>query len=300
MKVLILGDIMLDEYISITPVKLSQEAPVAVGRYKHTICTLGGAGNAAANVAALGGQAYLAGYIGHDSETIKALMSHHLIEDCTIQAPGWDTIRKVRVVDEAGHQFVRIDYENPEPFIHTDSVAQIKNYILSASLCASTPNLLLSDYGKGTLTGLTELAISAFTKMGKFVVVNGKPQNIARYRDASVVTMNKAEWEQAYRLRDTQPVRPEQVLKAMSSVLPNSTLIMTCGSESVVVYKNDNVLWYPVTPVAIADVSGAGDTFAAVIAVLGNDKPDTIAKAIYSAGEVVGYKGTAVPKWRVI
>lgn len=299
MKVFILGDIMLDEYIYITPVKLSQEAPVAVGRYHSILYTLGGAANAAANVAALGAEAYLAGYVNKDesTETIKTLMSHHLIEDCTIEASGWYTIRKVRIVDQAGHQFVRIDYENPEPFIHKDSKEKLKLYIQTASLSAS--NLLLSDYGKGTLDGITEQAILAFKQNKKFVVVNGKPQNLARYWDADVITMNRVEWEEAFKQRFSEPLptSPRDILKRMAH---GATVIMTCGAEPIVVYKGADFYSYPINKVDVADVSGAGDTFAAVIAVLGNTEPDTIRQAIRAAGEVVQYKGTAVPKWRVI
>jgi len=300
MKVFVLGDIMLDEYIYITPTKLSQEAPIAVGRYNRTIYVPGGAANAAANVAALGAESYLAGYIGKDesAETLKALMSHHLIQDCTIEAQSWDTIRKTRIVDESGHQFVRVDYENPEPLIHLESQEMLKNYIQTAALSADC--LFISDYGKGTLTGLIEYAIAQFKQAFKFVVVNGKPENIALYGRANVITMNKSEWEQAYKVRHLEVAQPDDILKQFRILLPKSTLIMTCGSEPIIVCKDANTYSYPIRKVDVADVSGAGDTFASVIAVLTNADPDAIKQAIRAAGEVVGYKGTTVPKWRVI
>jgi D-beta-D-heptose 7-phosphate kinase/D-beta-D-heptose 1-phosphate adenosyltransferase len=302
MIVFVLGDIMLDEYVYVTPTKLSQEAPIAVGRYNKTIYVPGGAANAAANCAALGAHSFLAGYIGKDNsaETIKALMGHHLIKDCVVEAPSWDTIRKVRIVDESGHQFVRVDYENPEPFIHLDSRAMLHQYIQTAKLTANS--LLLSDYGKGTLQGVTMQAISSFRENKKFVVVNGKPQNISQYREANVVTMNKAEWEQVFKNNypEPLPIHPGEIMKRMAKGFYDATLIMTCGSDPVVVYSHGDTYYYEASKVEVADVSGAGDTFAAVIAVLGNSDPDTIVAAVSAAGEVVSCKGTAVPKRRIL
>jgi D-beta-D-heptose 7-phosphate kinase/D-beta-D-heptose 1-phosphate adenosyltransferase len=310
MKICVLGDVMLDIYRTITPTKLSQEAPVVVGRFEHNHYTPGGAANAAANCAVLGAEAILIGYIGKDdtgSILTQVLTNFGIVNKCVIPS-NWDTISKERVVDSTGHQFIRVDMETPDPLTKKSCTAALRRRLRAAEY--ESDCLFISDYDKGTCQWVTEYAIKLFKKHGKFIVVNGKPQNLLRYLNANVITMNRAEWFEAHKLYCSGDIEyDEQILHQIRVLLNgghvdpigNSTLVMTRGEEKLLVLRpKDHVTDYYSARqvVAVADVSGAGDTLAAVIAVMGDNGPETFHEAMQIAAEVVQQRGTAVPRRR--
>lgn len=301
LKVCVLGDIMLDVYRTIEPVKLSAEAPVVVGTFQHDTFCPGGAANAAANCAALGAETNLIGYIGNDHTgkiLANVLQKNFLVGNAWVCLENWDTIRKERIVDSQGHQFVRIDTEVVDPITKKSSTATLRKR-LRANIIAQS--LLISDYDKGTCNLVAPYAIRLFKKAGKFVVVNGKPCNLEQYKGADVVTMNEAEWKTAYFTQFPSGHSlsfSEQILHGLRKLLPGTTLVMTRGSESMKVLEPRSHVCAQYRPqrVDVADVVGAGDTLAATLAVIGDSGPEAFYEAIKRASEVVQYKGTAVPK----
>lgn len=297
MRVCIFGDVMADIYRHITPTKLSQEAPVVVGLSDNIQYVPGGAGNAAANCAALGATAILVGIVGDDRHArtlAEALEAKDVLDRCVV-SDSFLTICKERVVDSiTGHQFVRIDREIRHPFIKEEAV--IKDVLAEAE--ATCDCLLISDYDKGLCSHtLIRHAIECFKTAGKFIVVNGKPPHVRFYKEADIVTMNKAEWDMF-----TQSSSPAQFKAYMSTILPDTTVVITRGAEPLIVMRPDEREdeYYGCQKVDVADVSGAGDTLAAVLAVRGNSTRETFIEAVRIATEVVQYKGTAVPKTRLI
>jgi len=298
MKVCILGDVMLDVYRHVAPRKLSQEAPVIVAQHAYDQYIPGGAANAAANCAALGAEAHLIGYIGYDNSAqwlVKALQAMNVTNDCVTLA-SWTTITKERIVDAAtGHQFVRIDYEAADPVMQKcDSSVLVDRLKVAVQSCDC---LFVSDYAKGTCRWIVGEAIALFKAAGKFVIVNGKPINTMHYKLADVVTMNKHEWAQV-----TSKVSDVKALQGyMKNLLPGTTLIITCGPKPTIVLRPDaEPEMYACRKVDVADVSGAGDTLAAVLAVRAGLSQRTIEEAVKIATEVVQYKGTAVPQTRLL
>ncbi len=298
MKVCILGDAMLDVYRHITPTKLSQEAPVVVGLHSHDQYVPGGAANSAANCVALGAEAALVGYVGTDipAQWLAKTLQAAGVEDQCIVLDAWTTICKERIVDvSTGHQFVRIDTEAHDPATKKCESSVILDRL--KELIDTCDCLLVSDYDKGTVRWVVEEAISLFRARGKFVVVNGKPGHLRHYIQADVVTMNRAEWDMA--CHGSSDAKSVQIFAQRH--IPGTTIVITRGAQPLVVMRpGAEPEYYAPHKVDVADVSGAGDTLAAVLAVRGNVFQRTVEEAVEIATEVVQYKGTAVPKTRLL
>ena len=297
LKILVLGDFMLDEYIWGRVERVSPEAPVAVVDVTRETRTLGGAGNVANNLAALGAQVEVLALTGEDNPA--ALLKEELdrlgISPQGLFAdPQRRTTRKTRVFANQ-QQVVRIDRETRVP-----APPAFEDWALSRleALLPSLNALILSDYGKGTLKpALLQEAIRRARRQNLPVVVDPKGADYSPYAGATVITPNQKEMEQvAGRGLATWEELVDQGIK-LRERLELEALLITQGPEGMTLIREDGPLRIPArTPREVFDVSGAGDTVVAVLA-LGlaqwGDPALAAGLANLAAGVVVTKKGTA-------
>ncbi|CAK0746834.1 D-beta-D-heptose 7-phosphate kinase / D-beta-D-heptose 1-phosphate adenylyltransferase [uncultured Gammaproteobacteria bacterium] len=301
-QVLCLGDAMLDRFVHGTVERISPEAPIPVLRIEREVSMLGGAGNVAANVAALGCVARFVSVVGDDAigdDILHRLVEEGLADGCHIVTePGRQTPRKTRYL-AANQQLLRADRERVAPL--TTSSTEV---VLGAAraLLGEVAAVVLSDYGKGTLTEtLLATLIPAAIAAGRPVVVDPKGSDYRRYRGASVVTPNRKELSQA---TGGMPVGNDDDI-----VVAARWLIADCGLGAVVATRSEQgmtvvtaageVAHLPAAAREVYDVSGAGDTVAATLAAAlgaGASLIEAARVANLAAGIVVGKVGTAVAR----
>src|SRR3981189_1726861 len=201
--VLCVGDLMLDEFVYGEVSRISPEAPAPVIAVQRSETNIGGAGNVARNIAALGARCILAGLIGEDAAAaqLKAQLSQQsLIETVLVCDPARPTTRKVRFVSEHfSTHMLRADWEMASP-----AAADIGQKLIDAilPLLPRADIVLLSDYAKGVLTArVIRNVIDAARKLGKRVIVDPKSANFAIYRGAKLLTPNRKEFAEAPRSR---------------------------------------------------------------------------------------------------
>ena len=298
--ILCIGDLMLDDFVYGDVSRISPEAPAPVIRVSREDVIVGGAGNVARNIASLGAKCLFVGVIG-DDVTGKILrfelnrdrrgIASHLVVDR--QRP---TTRKLRFVSEHySTHLLRADWEVARP---VDARVEAELIKQALALLPKADAVVLSDYAKGVLTPrLTRAVIERAKKLGKPVIVDPKGSDYSVYRGATIITPNRKELSDATR----QPVDTHAEVAAAAH-----TLARAVGSKAVLVtLSEDGMLLHasraaPVHvsahSVKVRDVSGAGDTVAAVLAVMlaaGADFDSAMRAANAAAAVVVGKSGTA-------
>lgn len=295
-RVLVAGDAMLDAYISGAATRISPEAPVPVVEVAHRRYVAGGAANVAANVRAMGARALLAGIAGADSAASilrKELEKAGIQPAGLVEDPSRCTTTKTRIT-ASGQQIVRFDDESvaaPSPSID----AALRS--ACAALLAEVDAVVLSDYAKGVLTGpFCGWLIEAARNLGKPVIVDPKSRDFTRYRGATVITPNLKEAATA----SGDPIHDQaQLSRAAADLLPviaPSALLVTQGGDGMSLFCPDGeMIRIPAIPVEVADVTGAGDTVVAVLAIaLGARIPlaEAATLANLAAGIAVRHTGT--------
>ena len=297
LRLLVAGDFMLDEYIWGQVGRISPEAPVVVVQVTRETRTLGGAGNVVNNLAALGAQVEVVGLTGEDNPA--RLLRDELLrlgvdpQGLYIDASR-QTTRKTRVVGDH-QQVVRIDRETSapaDPQFLTAALNFTGNRLLSLNA------VVLSDYGKGALVpDLAREIIRLARSRGLPVVVDPKGQDYSAYAGATVVTPNHKELEEAA----GQPLPTQELVVAAGQALRErlglEALLVTQGAQGMTLLRAEGAVRLPArTPQEVFDVSGAGDTVVAVLALglaAGLDLADAASLANLAAGVVVTKKGTA-------
>src|ERR1700682_742827 len=278
--VLCVGDLMLDEFVYGEVSRISPEAPAPVIAVQRSETNIGGAGNVARNIAALGARCIFAGLIGDDEAGAKlkaALAQEGLIESVLVCDPMRPTTRKVRFVSEHfSTHMLRADWELAQP-----AAADIEQKLIDTilPLIPRADIVLLSDYAKGVLTArVIRNVIDAARKLGKPVIVDPKSANFAIYRGATLLTPNRKEFAEATRSRADSEA---SIADAARDAIP----LADCEAIHV-----------PAHPVKVRDVSGAGDTVAAALALslaAGADWETALRMANAAAAVAVSKKGTA-------
>ena len=291
-RVLVVGDVMLDRYWFGDVSRISPEAPVAVLKVDRVEERPGGAANVARNIAALGAQATLLSVVGNDEAgaCLEKLLNEHdnlnalLHRDSTIS-----TIIKLRAI--ARHQqLLRIDFETPPS--HEVLYAALADFRVQLPLADV---VILSDYGKGGLAHIAEMMKLA-RAAGKPVLVDPKGDDYARYRGATLLTPNRSEFREvagSWKNDAELNVKAEK----LRTELQLDALLVTRSEDGMSLYRANEVLHEPTQTREVFDVSGAGDTVIAALAVMmasGADLPDAMRIANRAAGIVVGKLGTAV------
>src|ERR1700719_4193652 len=297
--VLCVGDLMLDEFVYGEVSRISPEAPAPVIAAQRSETNIGGAGNVARNIASLGGRCIFVGLIGEDDAGVKLkteLARHGGIESVLVCDPARPTTRKVRFVSEHfSTHMLRADWEQAAP-----ASADIEQKLIDAALpqIARADIVLLSDYAKGVLTArVIRNVIDAARKLGRRVIVDPKTANFAIYRGATLLTPNRKEFAEATRSRaDSEESIIDAAQDAMQLADCEAMLVTQSEHGMTLVARKGEVIHVPAHPVKVRDVSGAGDTVAAVLAVTlaaGADWETALRMANAAAAVAVGKKGTA-------
>jgi len=299
-KMLVLGDVMLDEYIWGDVKRISPEAPVQVVEVNNENQRPGGAGNSAMNLVSLGCDVYLAGVVGDDKEGDILI---NLLKKSGINVKGLfidkdrPTTQKTRVIAE-GQQVVRIDKEK-RSYISAEKEKKLINYI--ADIIAHVDGILISDYLKGCLTSfLLKEVIKKANDRSLPVVVDPKGKDFTRYENVWLITPNREETEIASGI---QIEKDDSIVKAGEFLLKTTkakAVLITLGSKGMaLVEPKKDPIFIPTKAKEVYDVSGAGDTVAAVVSASlasGSSFYDAASLANMAAGVVVGKIGTASPK----
>ena len=290
-KILVVGDVMLDRYWFGDVSRISPEAPVPIVHVRRTEERPGGAANVARNVTALEGRATLLSVVGDDeaAATLERLLAAERVSATLHRDRALSTTVKLRVV---GHQqqLLRIDFEQPPS--HEALAAKLDDY---ERLIDAADVVVLSDYGKGGLEHVQRMIVLA-KEHGKPVLVDPKGWDYSRYRGATLLTPNRAEFrEVAGRWSDQADF--ERRAQKLRAELDLAALIVTRSEEGMSLFTAAESWHEPTKAQEVYDVSGAGDTVIGVLALMvatGTDMHAAMRVANHAAGIVVGKLGTAV------
>ncbi|MFZ0765939.1 D-glycero-beta-D-manno-heptose-7-phosphate kinase [Bradyrhizobium sp.] len=297
--VLCVGDLMLDEFVYGEVSRISPEAPAPVIAARRSETSIGGAGNVARNIASLGAKCIFVGLIGEDAaaaELKAALAREPLIESILVTDSARPTTRKVRFVSEHFRtHMLRADWEMTHP-----AAAEVEQQLIDTilPLIPRSDIVLLSDYAKGVLTArVIRNVIDTARKLGKAVIVDPKSANFAIYRGATLLTPNRKEFAEATRSRADSNESIAAVAPDVMQLADCEAILVTQSERGMtLVLRSGETVHVPAFPVKVRDVSGAGDTVAAALAVAhgaGASWEDAIRLASAAAAVAVGKKGTA-------
>ena len=305
-RVLVLGDLIADEFIYGEVSRVSREAPVLILKYDTTAMVAGGAGNAANNVAALGAQARLVGLVGTDPEGRRLLSSFHRGVDKAhvVRARGYRTPVKTRIlaggVHAARQQVVRIDRESGWPLDAAVSVALAKKIGPALETCDA---VLLSDYGSGLVTPALAAAIrGAVAKRARrrpIPVLLDSRYRLLDYRGLTTCTPNESEVEQVLGVRIKDDARAlERAGRALLKRTRTQAVLVTRGSRGMALFQpGQQTIHVPIFGSdEVTDVTGAGDTVIATFGLAlaaGASFYEAARLANYAGGLVVMKRGTA-------
>jgi D-beta-D-heptose 7-phosphate kinase/D-beta-D-heptose 1-phosphate adenosyltransferase len=294
-----IGDLMLDDFVYGEVSRISPEAPAPVLAVTRNDLIVGGAGNVARNVAALGARCVFLGVVGEDDAgrtLMGALAAEPLIETHLVVDPARPTTRKVRFVSEHhSTHLLRADWELAEPLNAKTEKALIDRALAALPRAAS---VVLSDYAKGTLTSqIIREVIDAAKKAKIPIIVDPKAVDYSIYRGATVIKPNRKELSEAVRRRADSD---EDVIGAASELnrqLRTDAVVVSLSEAGLILVMADGAaLHVPAYPVKLRDTSGAGDTVVATLAVMLAAKVDyepAVRAANAAAAVVVGKRGTA-------
>ncbi len=297
-RVIVVGDIMLDQYQWGSVERISPEAPVPVVSIDKTTCLLGGAGNVARNIKALGGTPWLLSVCGQDSngQQLRDILEKQEIESCLLTDNQRQTTLKTRVI-AGGQHVVRVDQE---------SLASITGKVEEA-VCEHLKTevrkndiVVVSDYGKGVLTPALQTCLNSLVqKRSCRILIDPKPANFPLYPKAFIMTPNRKETMAASGIL---PKNEQDIRRAGQKLIAGyglENLLVTLGAKGMLLLQGEEKAYHiPTIAQQVFDVTGAGDTVIATLATAlasGLDLLKSCILANYAAGFAVGQLGaTAV------
>lgn len=295
-RVLVVGDIMLDRYLWGSADRISPEAPTPVIRQRRESCRAGGAGNVALNLAGLGLDVAIAGFVGNDEshDRLQEIFRSRGIDmSAVVTLADRPTITKTRVI--AGHQHVlRFDTEVLSDIDSRDCKFLSESVLESVDVDA----IVLSDYAKGTLSAsLCQRIMAAAGHKSIPVLVNPKGKDFAKYTGATVLTPNLSELSQAGGVAVGDIDGLVRVAKEFVTDLQLQFIVLTRGADGTTLVAKDEIVHAPAKAKEVFDASGVADTVIATVAAttLGRfDYADMLYLVNLAAGVVIGKVGTAV------
>jgi D-beta-D-heptose 7-phosphate kinase / D-beta-D-heptose 1-phosphate adenosyltransferase len=297
--VLCIGDLMLDDFVYGEVSRISPEAPAPVLAVTRNEQIMGGAGNVARNIAALGARCIFIAVVGEDDASrtlMRAIGAEPLIEPHLVVDRARPTTRKVRFVsDHHSTHLLRADWEMAQPLDPKTEKAIIDRALAELPRAAS---VVLSDYAKGALTPrVIREVIAAAKAAGIPVIVDPKAADYAIYRGATVIKPNRKELGDATRQRVGSDDEVVAAAKALNRELGTDAVLVSLSDAGLTfVPAHGAAIHVPAYPVKVRDASGAGDTIVSVMAVLLGLRADyeLAIRAANAAGSVVvGKPGTA-------
>lgn len=303
-KVLVIGDVILDEYVYGNVRRISPEAPIPLVEVYSKIYTPGGAGNVANNILVLGGEVYLIGVIGKDNNAQKlcqVLKERHINTDFLVIDAKKPTSLKSRIIAQ-GQQILRIDYEEIKA-LNTQIEANILETVNLK--IKDVDAIIISDYGKGVITSkISKSIISSAKSLDKLVVVDPKGKDYNKYRQATFLGPNQREIEEISGRSITSEVELIDVGKRLLRDLDLSYVLIKKGERGMSLIGKDGMLAHiPAITAEVYDPTGAGDTVTATLTLAlaaGAGIKDAARLANFAAGVVVRKVGTAVPTLEAI
>ena len=295
-RILVVGDVMLDEYVWGKASRISPEAPVPVVEIEKRTFNPGGAANTVANVLSMGASATLLGVIGNDS---NGKILRDILRDAGIQPESIimdnnrPTTCKVRIVAH-GQQVMRADHEVTAPI--SDKIANRALNIISR-IIHSIDGIAVSDYNKGVVTphfmsGLITLA----KEHGKIIAVDMKPVNASLFKGVTIVTPNRMEASKIAGITISDTHSLELAGNTLRKELGVESVLITLGEEGMALFTHRGVMrLLPAVATQVYDVTGAGDTVLSAITLglgSGHDIEKVVELANYAAGVVVRKRGT--------
>ena len=299
LRIVVVGDVMLDEYFLGSVERASPEAPVPVVKMGAESRGLGGAANVASVAAALGSKVELLGVVGDDAAGDRFLAECEVAGiDATnvVRVAGRPTTRKLRILAQH-QQVVRLDWEDTRPVDETVGEALVER--LRASEPADA--VVLSDYAKGLLSpAVLEGLIAVGREWGAPILVDPKSSDLTRYKGATLLKPNIHELELVIgrRLRDDRETDLAEVCESILASAGVESLVVTLGEKGMAVFsRQGDPFFVPTSVREVFDVSGAGDTVIATLALslaAGASFRDAVRVANEAAGIAVGKSGVAV------
>ncbi len=296
-RLLVLGDLMLDHYLWGRCERISPEAPVPVVEISRETSSLGGAGNVAANLAALGAEPVLIGLVGDDSRaqqlfdvfTARGVATRTVVRDATRP-----TTMKTRIIAHS-QQVVRADWESRADVTGTALEALLATLEREMPKC---DGMIVSDYGKGVITlPVLERAIGLARARRIPISVDPKESHLDAYRGVSIVTPNQLEAGYMMAQRITDDASLMSVGWGLQKRLDAECALVTRGADGMSLFeKSGRYTHLPTVAREVFDVTGAGDTVVSVVAVAlaaGADYPEACYLANHAAGVVIREVGTA-------
>jgi rfaE bifunctional protein kinase chain/domain len=297
LRILVIGDVMLDHYVWGDATRISPEAPVPVVEIARDTYSPGGAGNVGLNLALLGARAEVAGRLGRDDAGRRL---SRILEDggiSTLPTPGrGSTIVKTRVLVQQ-QQLCRLDRESP-PSAYRIPAATIESLLGPAIRRADA--VILSDYAKGLLNDELVARVTAIArKFGKLVALDPKPRNALRFRDLDLLTPNRREAAElaGLELNPHEPFPAAEICRRINERYSPRNLVITLSEQGMLLGREGKVLkQIPTAAREVSDVSGAGDTSIAGLVLALAAGADLVTAAHFAnaaAGVVVAKVGTA-------
>jgi rfaE bifunctional protein kinase chain/domain len=295
-RVLVVGDAMLDRFIVGQVTRISPEAPVPVVQYRSEHVRLGGAANVASNATALGATVTLVAVVGADSAARRLreqLAAENIEASGLVEDPARPTVEKLRIVTERNQQVARVDFERDD-----DVSGDVERRVIEqVEACGESADVLLaSDYLKGTLTRAVLQSLIARKTATRPLLVDPKVPHLESYRGATLVTPNQHEAETATH----RVIRTEE-----DACRAGVDFRARAGCEAVLITRGEHGMWLsspdvegsvPAAAREVSDVTGAGDTVVATLALAlaaGATLAEAAVLANHAAGLVVGKFGPA-------
>lgn len=293
-KIGVVGDLMLDDYIYGTVERISPEAPVPVVNVKEEKFVLGGAANVVNNLASLGAKTICFGVIGNDANgerLLGAFADKKIDVSGLIRDKERTTIVKRRIIG-SNQQLLRIDWEDITPISTFLEYALLRNI---ESKIDELDAVILSDYDKGVLTPMVAKEIVRMCRdRGKIVTVDPKPKNALNYYGATSMTPNRKEAKECLGME--RATNMEEVGKELKEKLKLDNLLLTRSEEGMSLFIENKIVNIPTFAKEVYDVTGAGDTVISVFtlaAASGVSWHEAAKIANTAAGVVVGKMGTS-------
>jgi len=293
LHVLVAGDVMIDRFVVGRVSRISPEAPVPVVQFQHEYVRLGGAANVAHNLAALGATVSLAGVVGADAAGRRLrdeLRAARIADDGLAEDAARPTVEKVRIVTDRNQQVARIDYEQDEDVAGAIEARLVETI---ASHRAAARALLVSDYLKGTIT---RGVMAALRQSAVPLIVDPKIPHLEMYKGASLVTPNHQEAETATHRRIRTDDDARQAALDFRQRAGCEAVLITRGEQGMWLSSRDAEGAIPAVAREVSDVTGAGDTSVATLALAlaaGASLVEAAVLANHAAGVVVAKFGPA-------
>lgn len=296
-RIMVVGDLMLDRYIRGRATRISPEAPVPVVLVEAEVASPGGAANVACNLRALGAEVMVGGVLGCDygGRQVADLLAENGISCAgVVSVQDRPTTTKCRVV--AGpQQVVRLDWEDARPVDET-TASQIMSW--ANEVLPGVDGVVISDYAKGCLTEpLLEGIISLAGSLGRPVIVDPKGRDYTRYRGCTTITPNLHEAEIATGIKITNQRELVSAAKAIMHQTQSRACLLTQGADGMTLVYEGGAYYIPALTTEVFDVTGAGDTVVAGLAVSlasGLSLMESAVIANFCAAIVVRKRNTAV------